>query len=51
MGLFKTLAANVGKSLTAEDLSKTTGYNVSLIGTYQDSLLKRFPCGLWTNVF
>ncbi|GMG30691.1 unnamed protein product [Aspergillus oryzae] len=31
MGLFKTLAANVGKSLTAEDLSKTTGYNVSLI--------------------
>ncbi|KOC17063.1 O-methyltransferase family protein [Aspergillus flavus AF70] len=31
MGLFKTLAANEGKILTAEDLSKATGYNVGLI--------------------
>ncbi|OGM47652.1 hypothetical protein ABOM_004335 [Aspergillus bombycis] len=31
MGLLQTLAANEGKSLTAEDLSKASGYNAGLI--------------------
>ncbi|KAE8333323.1 O-methyltransferase-domain-containing protein [Aspergillus sergii] len=31
MGLFQALAVNQGNSLTAEDLSKATGYNVGLI--------------------
>ncbi|GAB1193722.1 hypothetical protein APSETT444_002950 [Aspergillus pseudonomiae] len=31
MGLLQTLAANEGKNMTAEDLSKASGYNVGLI--------------------
>lgn len=35
MGLLQILTANQGKSLTAEELSKASGYNAGLIGTCQ----------------